>query len=1294
MKKKILKKQLFIIAGILVILSLSANKMGDSESMGSKNPIYLNTSYSFEERAADLVSRLTPEEKESLLGNNMAAVPRLGINSFNVWSEALHGVMGRGAMGAGAGSPTSFPNSVALGSSWDPSLMQRETNAISDEARAINSPVISGLTFYSPVVEPIRDPRWGRTGESYSEDPFLISQIAGGFIRGMMGNDATYLKTVPCGKHFFANNSEFDRHTSSSNMDTRDMREFYLAPYKKLIEKDKLPSVMSSYNAVNGIPTSASKLYLDSIVRKTYGLKGYITGDCSAIEEIFTGHNYVKDLTEAAAAGLKAGVDIDCGSVYQTKAIDALNRGILTIADMDKALLNIFTIRMRLGEFDPASKVPFTLAQPNVIGSPANKALAKEIATKTPVLLKNNISSKTNKKALPLNPAELKKIALIGPQADRVELGPYSGRPSSDNMVSPLAGIKKYLAEKGLSTEVVSSSGATTTNKSNLFYVSAFELRKSNGTVTKYDATKYSASSKGITVGFGMGTLNQVRTIDDGSWTSYDNIDLTNVDTIGINVNITVDGGTIEARVGSPEGNLLGTLKASVGGGVRAGGAYGAGSMMKLKVNRLGLNGPQTLYLVYKALTDLPIDNATIDMAASADAVIMFVGTDEKTATEEADRLTLLLPGNQVELIKKVAAANPNTIVVMQTLGCVEVEEFKNLPNIPGIIFTGYNGQAQGDAIASVLFGDVNPGGKLNATWYKTLKDLPEITDYTLRGGNGKNGRTYWYFNKDVSYEFGYGLSYTTFEYSNLRISKSTITPNDKITVSVDVKNTGGVDGDEIVQVYLKTPDSPASLQRPIKRLKGFQRVTIPSGMTRTVKIDISCADLWFWDMAKNKLTYDQGKYIFEIGTSSKDIKGSVTTTMNGTLSPVLKTVVAECGTVVLRKGSTVKTSVSAAMSDDSFYDISKAAVSFTSSNPAAASVDEKGVVTAKGVGVATITASVTIGDVTESGSYPVKIMPDLNPASITVDNKPVKGFSPEITGYSFLMTGPASKAPVVNVTPADPAVGVETIQANSVPGSASITLTDYITVDKKEFSVNFGIKSVSDEFNTNTLGSQWSWIRENKDNWSLTKTAGSLQIKGQKGDIIGTTNTAENILVQSANTDWTILSKVTFSRKPSSNNQQGGLIAMQDEDNFVKLVYRSNPRFGRGAGSGAGGVLDLIIEKNGINFSMAGMRSPDAIADNNLSLTLKLERKGGTITGSYSRDGKTFTKVGSAEIMLRDTKAGVIVCNGDPARAGGRMPGMGAGMPGMPGMQAQEQDQSDFNVMFDYFRITNTGLK
>ena len=459
----------------------------------------------------------------------------------------------------------------------------------------------------------------------------------------------------------------------------------------------------------------------------------------------------------------------------------------------------------------------------------------------------------------------------------------------------------------------------------------------------------------------------------------------------------------------------------------------------------------------------------------------------------------------------------------------------------------------------------------------------------------------------------------------------------------------------------------------------------IPAGITRTVKIDINCADLWFWDMEKNRITYDQGKYLFEIGSSSKDIRGSVSAVMNGSLIQVLKTVVAECGTVVLRNGSYVKTSITAAMTDDSFYDISKAAVIYTSSNQSAASVDNKGVVTAKGVGVATITASVTIGEVTESSSFPVKIMPNLSPASITVDSKSIQGFNPEVTGYSYLMTGTSSKAPVVNVTPADPAVGVETIQAKGVPGSASIILTDNITVDKKEYSVNFGTKSVSDEFNGNILGSQWSWIRENKENWSLSKTPGSIIIKGQKGDLIGAANTAENILLQSANTDWTIVSKVTYSRKPSSYNQQGGLIAMQDEDNFVKLVYRSNPRPMRGATAGANGVLDMIVEKNANYFSLAGFRSTDVITDNNYSLILKLERKGGIITGSYSKDGKVFSKIGTIELNMRDVKAGLIVCNGSE---------VGRSSMRMPGMQMPEQDQSEFSVLFDYFRITNSGLK
>ncbi len=349
-----------------------------------------------------------------------------------------------------------------------------------------------------------------------------------------------------------------------------------------------------------------------------------------------------------------------------------------------------------------------------------------------------------------------------------------------------------------------------------------------------------------MVTGYRNGPL-AIKGIKDGDWTSYNNIDLTNVDSMKFNMTIATNGGTIEVRLGSASGDIIASSKVeNTQQGGRGG--FGRTSTIPVKVNNPGLTGPQTVVLVYHAPEIQPTDKETLALAASADVAVVFVGTDETTAREEADRFTLVLPGNQYELIKSVAAVNPNTIVVMQTMGMVEVEQFKNNPNVPGIIWTGFNGQAQGTAMAKILFGDVNPGGKLNATWYKSVNDLPDMSDYELRGGPGKNGRTYWYFNKDVSYEFGYGLSYTTFDYSNFSISKSNITPNDKVTINVDVKNSGGVDGDEIIEIYVRTPDSPASLQRPIKRLKGFKRVTIPAGQTKTVSIDVDCADLWFWD--------------------------------------------------------------------------------------------------------------------------------------------------------------------------------------------------------------------------------------------------------------------------------------------------------------------------------------------------------------------------------------------------------------------------------------------------------------
>jgi beta-glucosidase len=980
--------------------------------------------------------------------------------------------------------------------------------------------------------------------------------------------------------------------------------------------------------------------------------------------------------------GLKAGVDTDCGSYYQAFALDALKEGLITEADMDLALVNMFTIRMRIGEFDPKNDVPYAYIQPDVVNAPGHVSLAVEVATKTPVLLKNNVTAKTGRNTLPVKADAIKKIAIIGPQADRVELGPYSGRPDQKNMVSLLAGVKNYMSEKGLSAEVLYSAGASTSNRNNLFFVLDYEVVKSDGSVTKHDATKFTSSSEGIVIGSGMSDENSVRNIQDGDWTAYTGVDLTDLDKMNIRLNIPADGGTVEARIGSPTGNLLATFEALGGVGGMRGGPFGGARTVAGKINKLGLTGPQTLYLVYRASALAPIDKETIEMAASADVAVVFTGTDDQTAGEEGDRLTLVLPGNQYELIDAVAAVNPNTIVIMQTLGMVEVEQFRDNPNVAGIIWTGFNGQSQGTAMAKILFGDVNPGGKLNATWYKSVNDLPEITDYTLRGGANKNGRTYWYFDKDVSYEFGYGLSYTAFEYSNFEISQTAITPNDKITVSVDVKNTGEVDGDEIVQVYLKTPDSPASLQRPIKRLKGFQRVSIAAGQTKRVSIDIDCSDLWFWDPDNDRITFDQGRYVFEIGASSKDIRGEVEANMSGTYKPTLKTAVAECGKVVLKPGDSVQTSVTAAISDDSLYDITNVTVEYSSNDPAVASVDEKGLVTVKGAGVTSITATVTVEGKTVSDSYPLKVLPDLTLSSLEVNGGKIAGFNPDVHGYSYLLPAGSSEVPQVSATANSADVTVETEQAESVPGTALITLSDKTIPETDEYVVNFGFESVSDEFENTAPGEQWSWVREDKTNWSLTESPGYLVITSQEGDIQGSSNDARNILIQDANTDWIIESKIEFSGRPVKADQQGGLIAYQDDDNYVKLVY-DNARKGF---MGSDVFIELLVENHGSQYSAANVRTL-GLLQYNYTIVFKLEKKGSNYFAYYSMGGESFELLGSTDVILTDVKAGLIVCDGADIGGGNDLISQMLGQMGTG-------EVPEFKIKCDYFRIENTGIE
>jgi beta-glucosidase len=1268
---------------LILILAVFASLAFLPTKEQPKIPIYLNTAYSFRERAADLVSRMTLEEKQSQLGNTMPPIPRLGIRKYDVWGEALHGVLGRNDNSGMTA--TSFPNSVAAGCTWDPELIKRETKVISDEARGFNFDYIFTLTYWSPVVEPTRDPRWGRTAETFGEDPFLVSKISSGFIRGLMGDDPVYLKAVPCGKHFFANNTEFNRHSGSANMDDRDMREFYLYPYKSLIQKDRLPAIMTAYSAVNSIPMSASKFLVDSIVRRTYGMEGYVTGDCGAIDDMVRGHGFVKSNADATAIGLKSGVDCDCGSVYQNSTIEAVNKGLLSETDIDKALINMFTIRMRIGEFDPPAIVPFSGIRPDIINDPSHNELALEIATKTPVLLKNSSLAKTGKKALPLDAGNIRKIAILGPQADKVELGDYSGEVEARYKITPLSGIKNYISKNNLPIEIVTRSVGNTERRTDFFNMMKFSTVTNTGVIKEYDATKFDASASGLITSARFGAAS-VRGIKDGDWTLYNNIDISNVDSIRFNLSVSGNGGIIEVRVGSATGNILSTLPVSALP-QQPGGFQGFARVRNVsgKFNTLGITGPQNIVLVYREAEVPAIDKETLDMAASADVALIFVGTDQTTGREESDRFAITLPGNQNELIKSVANVNQNTIVIIQGMGMIEIESIKNNPNIAGILFTGYNGQAQGAAMAKILFGETNPGGKTSFTWYKSLNDLPDFNDYTLRAGPGKNGRTYMYFNKDVSYEFGYGLSYTTFQYSNFAISKSTMTPNDKITVFVDVKNAGEFDGDEVVQVYVKTPDSPASNERPNKRLKGFKRVTIPKGQTKSVSIEIDCSDLWFWDAGNKKISFDQGRYIFEIGASSKDIRGSVDAIMNGTYNPVLTTVVVDCDQVVFKPGNSANTSVSASLSDDSFYDVKKAKLSYKSNNPLVASVDANGTVTANSPGVASIFAAVTVNGITVSNSFPVKVMPDLSPGSITLNGKKIDGFNKELKAYSFLLKN-KSAIPVIKATAAIADVTVDIEQATKIPGTAIVRFTDPVTFERNTYYFNFDVPAVSDEFNDVTPGKQWMWLRENPANYSLTRNPGALTITSEAGDVSEASNNGKNILLQSANYDWVIETKLGCSRVPSQP-ENAGILAFQDENNFVKLMFRAvikTSRMGRRTNAPQPGTIDLVMEENGIAKSAGSFNLRNEITSIN-PLILKLEKKGSFYTAYYSTDGVKYEILGTASALLKDIKAGLIACDGviiqsmkntfwfDPDTS----------KPGTP-----------FDVTFDYFRITSNDGK
>jgi beta-glucosidase len=677
-----------------------------------------------EERVNNIVSLMTLKEKIACLGTD-PSVPRLGIKGSDQ-IEGLHGAALGGPGGWGGPNPiptTQFPQAVGLGETWDSAIVRLAAEAEGEEARYIFQKYHrGGIVIRAPNADLDRDPRWGRSEESYGEDPFLTGTLATSFVKGLQGDDPKYWRAASLLKHFMANSNEDGRAGSSSNFDQRLLREYYSVPFRMGIMNGGARAFMTAYNAVNGIPMAANPV-LKSMVMKEWGFDGIVCTDAGALTNMVEAHHYYHKMDEAAAGAIHAGINqfLDW---YLDAVHGALKHGLVTEQDIDEDIKGNFRVMIRMGLLDPPEMVPYSKIGkgPEPWLQPEHRAIARAITQESIVLLKNDGN------LLPFNKQTLKSIAVIGPYANQVLLDWYSGTPPYS--VSPLAGIQQ----------------------------------KAGG---------------------------------------------------GIKVSYAPDG------------------------------------------------------------------NDAVKLAHWSDVAIVVVGNhptcDAKWAVcplpsdgkEGIDRKSITL--DQEELIKKVYAANPKTIVVLRSSFPYAINWTQ--ANVPAIVHMAHNSEEEGNALADVLFGDFNPGGRLVDTWPQSINDLPPMMDYNIR-----NGRTYMYFKGTPLYPFGYGLSYTTFKYSNLRISTNSLRATGQVTVFADIANTGSRAGDEVVQMYVQYPQSQVA--RPIKELRGFTRITVRPGETRTVKFALSGEALAYFDDASGRFAVEKGTVNLLIGASSADIRLQKTLTV------------------------------------------------------------------------------------------------------------------------------------------------------------------------------------------------------------------------------------------------------------------------------------------------------------------------------------------------------------------------------------------------------------------------------
>lgn len=862
-------------------LLLAVQALGDA-------PVYRDLNRSFEERAADLVSRMTLEEKVAQLGNNTPAIPRLDVPAYEWWNEALHGV-------ARAGSATVFPQAIGLAATFDTALMREVATVISDEARAKHHEFArrnqrgryQGLTFWSPNINIFRDPRWGRGQETYGEDPWLTSRMGVEFVKGLQGDDPRYRKLDATAKHYAVHSGpEADRHHFDVHPGERDLYETYLPAFRALVQEGKVASVMGAYNRVNGESASASPRLLQDILRKDWGFAGYVVSDCDSIEDIFLHHKIVDTAEKAAALGVKNGCDLDCGKTYDA-LLPAVRQGLIREADIDVALKRLMLTRFQLGMFDPPERVRWAQIPYSVNQAPAHDQLARRTAQASIVLLKNT-------GVLPLS-RDVGTVAVIGPTADEVMslLGNYYGTPAAPMTV--LQGIRDAVGPK---TRVLYSRGADLVEGRE-------EPRAAPLIESAYLRSAAGSSEQGLKGEYfkgrdfaGKPVLTRVDSriafrwdrgaptddlvargeLSEGNALSGDDFSVRWTGQL-----LPPVSGRYELGVGANDGFRLyldGRLIAEdweLNPRVQSRSAFvelEAGKAYDLRLEYFEDIRDAEVRLSWRRPGAKPPFDEALDAARAADVIVFVGGLTGDVEGEEmkvnypgfagGDRTDLRLPSTQQKLLEALQATGKPVVLVLTTGSAIAVDWAQG--KLPAILVAWYPGQRGGNAVADVLFGDANPAGRLPVTFYKESEKLPPFDDYSMQG------RTYRYFEGTPLYAFGHGLSYTRFEYSDLKLDRATAAPNDVVKVSLKVKNTGARAGDEVVQLYLHPLDPKRP--RAARELRGAERFALKPGEQRTVSFTLRPdRDLTYYDVEKQAYAVDPGKYEVQLGASSADIR-------------------------------------------------------------------------------------------------------------------------------------------------------------------------------------------------------------------------------------------------------------------------------------------------------------------------------------------------------------------------------------------------------------------------------------